>query len=840
MTLTKPHPTSNITKAEPKVTPRREANLLTQLPYWHLQDGIIECRNRVFEVGFLLQLPDSDFMGFDAMQDLADTYLYIIRSCTPSNERFRMIAEIVPAIDTPLEQYFDDITTDKPMLKALALSRYEAQKNIVTQGGVRQWRVYGTCTVSTYKKPGLEPFTPEEYPMILDEVKKVQERFIMGFASAGIAAVPMGDDDVFGAIWRMLNPGLIRNHAPRYRRLEERELKALSRQAVKEFPELTVETLRHQLCQSEIDNENPSFLRIGSKYLTTLAMKGLPESSIFGRINSVFAPTGTMWLITDVFHPRQPKAQRSLMGQALYALGTAKGIGRADAERKAAAVEEMTALERHIVTLSCTAIVIADSKEALQTTRSDIASYFETMSGLQLGADTFEHAEHFFNALPFSGRAGTYKRSTFDITAKNFMPSVSPWAGSKHGGNIVANRYGGLIPFSLLDERAANGHCIILGGSRSGKSFGAQALVMGELKRGDELVVLDRGNSWDELVKSAEGGLVEITPGRDAINPFELSFDQLVPDPAQAQVMANIMESMLTNPTSEQLSFIPHAIAQTFELAHYESGGNIIKNPVLLSDLVRRFEMMNRIGERDLGPKEREIALSLSRDLQSWIGDTPMGQFLDRPSTVDLSAKVLSFETKNIAQAGALQRVGMMVLTNLIMRWLMRDVSQRKRVVIEELKAMTDTPQAIATTVTLFATAAKYNTACTVINQGASIFQNPALNGIVDNASIFLLFRLDRFEAQIMVERLGLPSNMVDTIAKLRGMKGIYSECLAIIRRADGGLEGGVIRIQTSDLEYWHYTSDKDDKGLRERALEKFKGNRSAAMMALATDWRSI
>ena len=49
---------------------RRERNLLTQLPYWHLEDGIVELRNRVFEVGFELMLPDSDFMGLEAMRPL--------------------------------------------------------------------------------------------------------------------------------------------------------------------------------------------------------------------------------------------------------------------------------------------------------------------------------------------------------------------------------------------------------------------------------------------------------------------------------------------------------------------------------------------------------------------------------------------------------------------------------------------------------------------------------------------------------------------------------------------------------------------------------------------------
>ena len=89
-------------------------------------------------------------------------------------------------------------------------------------------------------------------------------------------------------------------------------------------------------------------------------------------------------------------------------------------------------------------------------------------------------------------------------------------------------------------------------------------------------------------------------------------------------------------------------------MSHYESGGTHVKTGVLLRDIVRRFEMMNRIGERDMGLEERRIAESLSRDLQNWIGDTPLGQFVDRPSSVDMRASVLSFETNKIAESGGL------------------------------------------------------------------------------------------------------------------------------------------------------------------------------------------
>ena len=65
---------------------------------------------------------------------------------------------------------------------------------------------------------------------------------------------------------------------------------------------------------------------------------------------------------------------------------------------------------------------------------------------------------------------------------------------------------------------------------------------------------------------AAEGGTIEISPGTDSINPFDLDDGQLVPDPARAQVMANIISAMLVGPTGDQISLIPHAIAQTFEL----------------------------------------------------------------------------------------------------------------------------------------------------------------------------------------------------------------------------------------------------------------------------------
>jgi conjugal transfer ATP-binding protein TraC len=398
-----------------------------------------------------------------------------------------------------------------------------------------------------------------------------------------------------------------------------------------------------------------------------------------------------------------------------------------------------------------------------------------------------------------------------------------------------------LVPYDAFDERSSGKHMIVLGGTRSGKSFGSQAVTMDQLRTGTELAVLDRGNSWDQLIRAAGGTVTTIDPGASSLNPFDLPGDVLEPDPSSAGVMANIVQGMLGETTSDERSLIPHAIQQAFELAHYETGGIHKRELVLLSSVVKRFENLNRIGDRNLNSSERDLSLALARRLQGWIGNTPLGTFIDRPSSVDLSSGVMSFETLKLAENRQLQGVTMMMLSNLLLRWITRDSSQRKRIVVEELKAMMDTPAAVDTTAMLFGTAAKYNAAVTVINQGAAVFDEPGARGILENASFYLFFRMTvPRDIQILQERLGLSDGMLGTIRSLVSVPGHYSEALAIIRRDDSVLEGGVVRIQTSPLEYWTYTSSPEEKARREAMLVKHAGDQRAALWELASDWRVI
>ncbi len=817
--------------------------MITQLPYWDLEDGVLETRNRVLEVGLKLILPDSDFISDEGLCDLAETYAHVLRALTPQGERARMITEVITAskVSSPLPAYLEGCTTDLPLLRDLALSRHAALEAAFSSGAVRETNTYLSLTVSDFKAPGLQPFFEDEWPAVRNRALEVRSRLEHALKSVGVGVEPMDSQDIFNVIWRYLNPGLHPAPAPRYKPLRSRTLKGLSRTAVAQFPELSVDTLRAQLLSSEIDNENPAFLRVGSKFLASLSMTGLPDHTLFSKIDRVFPPSGTFYLVTDVQHPRQPKAQNALINQAKWALGMTKGMGRAKAEQQELAVHEMQAEEKHIMKVGLTCLVLADDKADLQTLKRDVLGELQMLTGMRVAADGFDALEQFMACLPFSARVSRHQRTTFDDTAKNLMPTRAAWRGSKNPVSVFSNRHGGLVSFDALDERASGKHMVILGGTRTGKSFGAQAVMMDFLKRGDHLCVLDRGNSWDQLVQAAGGTVTTIDPGASSINPFDLEPGELAPSPSSAGVMAGIVAQMLGESTSDERSLIPHAIQQAFEMSHHQSAGVTHQSTVLLSSVVRRLENLNRIGDRNLSGPEREIALALARRLQGWIGETPLGSFIDRESSVNANAGVMSFETLRLKDNPQLQSVTMMMLSNLLLRWVTRDVRQRKRIVVEELRAMMDSPAAIETTAMLFSTAAKYNTAMTVINQGAQVFDHPSTAGILENASFYLLFRMtDDRDRRILQERLGLSDRMLETVRSLTSVPGVYSEALAIIRRDDSLLEGGVVRIQTSPLEYWTYTSSWEDKARREDAILAHGGDRRAALWALASDWKVI
>jgi conjugal transfer ATP-binding protein TraC len=405
---------------------------------------------------------------------------------------------------------------------------------------------------------------------------------------------------------------------------------------------------------------------------------------------------------------------------------------------------------------------------------------------------------------------------------------------------VLINRFGGLTKYDTRDGGQMNGHTLVIGGSSSGKSYGLQAIEMDNIRLGHGLIVIDRGNSYDQLVRAAGGSVVNLDPAEVSINPFELEEGEEEPDTRHKQFLDNLMAQMLSGNGSTPLdevdrAILSEAISQVYAMNVSDRGGKRVVEPTYLQQVKRHLNNMSRIGDQPFNDADRERAAELAKRLERWTGRTPLGNFIDRDSTVRLSDNIISFETGALRGNDDLQVVGMMIVTNLILRRLRKDNSP-KTIIFEEFRALMDTPEAIKIAVMLFSTARKQGARVVAVNQGAGIFSSEDADGIVQNVSNYLFFRMTGAEKEIAIlqSTFNLSDGAVQSLLGLTGIPGVYAEVLVARRRQDGVLEGDVLTIRVSALEHWTYTTSAADKDERSAMIAKHGGNEFRALLELA------
>ena len=82
-------------------------------------------------------------------------------------------------------------------------------------------------------------------------------------------------------------------------------------------------------------------------------------------------------------------------------------------------------------------------------------------------------------------------------------------------------------------------------------------------------------------------------------------------------------------------------------------------------------------------------------------------------------------------------------------------------------------------------------------------------------------------------ELLRLPDSAMETFRNLRRVDGLYSEVLAWVRR-EGGVEGDVIWVRPSPLDFWAFTTSARDMVRRDAALARHDGHLLPALLELA------
>lgn len=851
-----------------RLTAVRGRNLVDTLPYWELVNGVMFLADGRVEIGAEVNFPPAMFLTSGGLEMMMRQLKNVIRNAVPQGQRLRLMIEVTPSGTQAIAPYRRETTTQEPMAALLGESRALYFEHLAKQPSeLLTWRAFLTVSLGTKRLGGAanvgayaagslfsglrrkthQSFTEDEFKLTLERAENSRIRLLNFLESAGFAPRVLGDQDVFDVCYRFLNPGLKHIPTPKY----VSTWQIVPEGALSSLKGMAPPTLRAQLAKSEIDNSSMHELRIGWKRARMMSLAHNPDETIAGMMNALMDASGEFYLVIDLVHEEFDKAVHRLKGMARRFHSAASDSKvyadpnvRSGLRETEAAIEHIATNGDHVFQVSANLIVVGTDSHDLEDRITRAYSVAAAVPGTPFMVMHNGLMGPFMQSAPFSGESLDQRLSMLETNAVHFFPVGSPWRGAKRPMAMFHNRWKSLTYLDPFDPQMTNWNALIVGGSGQGKTFFAQYLIT-ELTRQDDvdIIIVDRGRGYEKTVELLGGAMIDIEPGGAmSINPFDLEPGQIAPDDEKLAFLGALIRAMVgtvdPRAEAEEDALISAALRTTYMRKTDEVLGENNEytkrfEGALLRDFVRTLTNLERIGEKTVTEDDRRLADGLARTLQNWTGKTPLGAFVDRPTNIPISsARVVCYDTSKFRLDSPLAAVGTMLIADMVWRRVKANNTRRKIVIFDECWALLEIPAAASFMVELYRRFRRYNAAAWSISQSMLDFQKPQAQGLLQNTNFYYLLRIPG-EDEVVQQLLNLSPNALEAFRSLKRISGVYSEVLAWVRR-EANVEGDVIWVRPSALDYWAFTTTALDMARRQEALDRNGGNLEQALRELA------
>ena len=822
-------------------------NLLDEFPYWDIDNGVMVLADRTCEAGLRLSLlPDlTPISNVTAMQKAA-------MRAIPPGSRLRFMTNVGRAPDTVIKDYVSRTTAEDSFSSRITEARANHLESLRRDGYLTSW----DTTVSVCLNPRIKPDNKKRKAIAdleLDErieaitrVRTSLERFL---AQAGFDPRPMTTQDIYETIYRYVNPGddfvELGDYEPTHQRYP--------RKAVKMYEGLRPPTLSAQLLKSPIDNRRAGYLLVGDMYVMMLAMHCEPDE-VFPLLGNVLIGTSLdCSVIIDLIHQQQGETIRGVKGanQRNGASGSKGMYLDSDVteslDQGRGLLTYLTRTGEHMYQTSVLVVLRGRDLDELRYTADIALSGFAKVPGAPFKRLKQGLKEPFIMGAPFNGRSYEEFVSLVEKHASYFLPVNGPWKGSKEAQAVYHTRYNTLATHYTFDPRNKNKHALFLGATRSGKTFTAQFQASEELRDARvDLRVVDRGLSWERVIKKFGGVVIPVEAGGGVcINPFDLPEGETKPSNYHKGFLLNLIRAMVPGENKaiegEENTLLTYAIEQAYSNARSQvqvsKDSDLVweeeLEPFYLSDFKRTLLSLSSVGDQPLTAKERDMATSLARRLEQWCGNTPLGKFIDGPTTLATAdARAVLYETSSFDKHKQLDAVGTMLIQNEIWNQATKSRQRRMILAIDEAWAITQNPYSCAFVVEMARRGAKEGVALWLLTHSIKDVVGPGREGLL-GMNTYYLFKLNSEDAEVQ-EYLKLSDRIMEEYQSLTGQKGHYNEFLLVSKR-EGGDEAAILRLITSPKDYWYLTNDADDLAVIEQMVE-IEGSEERAIQKLALE----
>lgn len=447
-------------------------------------------------------------------------------------------------------------------------------------------------------------------------------------------------------------------------------------------------------------------------------------------------------------------------------------------------------------------MLIADTKEELDTKRVNLKTYLDSMeiTAVQL---RFEQERVLKSILPVFGK------QVIEDRIGNIMPSptlaamypfifdslkddgLSTLLGVEFSGGVVL--FNQFLYQIKKENNRNNANMIILGSSGSGKSTAAKLLLRSHIRNGYQMVCVDPEGELTEMTKAYGGEVVDLGKGGQygMINPLEIVMDS-DDDQIQNQGLGytiltttlqtlkafmkyyspNIEDDVLTLFGELALeTYARFGIAYNTNFSHYTSKDFPTMQDVYVTVTSKLTSMTEKTHERDVLERLELKLRPLVKELQ---------YYFNGHTTIDVTNDYLVFNIKEVMNSDV--NIRNALLFNVLKYAWSLCLNPNKNTVlsVDEAHVLLGSQNELGAEflAQVQRRARKYNTGTIIITQQPSDFvsNNMIMHGkaIFDNASYYLVMGLRKQAAEDLALLIDLNDNEKENIKRYNQGEALF------------------------------------------------------------------
>jgi conjugal transfer ATP-binding protein TraC len=768
--------------------------LADYLEVWGFQDDYVIFADGSLGLGVELSTVDVSCWDNDQINSIAGRTCQLLNAL-PSGIDIQFVQDIVGGNKNRIEEHQALRVDDSSAIASRLVDTRSQRLTEIDEGGhlpkhrllmfIRQ-----SAPGSLSKKPRLfgkpknfQSISEGQLQKSIAKLGRTQEDIVENLKSLGIASSTIRSDELMDLMYNQWNP-----------------TRSISR------PPYDSDDVRSSVLFSDLGIDQQGFT-LGTMHHRVITLKSMPDQTFasMARVLRDLPFDSRLFLTINV--PDQQGELESLQTQRRIAFSMVHGKqnGVSDIESTAkledleTILEQMIAQGEKIFRVSLNILLRSSSEDVLDRQVSDVLMKVRELAGAEAMEETLAAFDVFKEiALPNARAKERAKRMKTSELA-DFLPLYGPWSGHEKPSILLRSRMGSLVNFDPFDKNLANANQIVSGGSGSGKSFMTNILMLQTLKENPKIYIIDIGGSYKKLCNNLGGQYIPL--GVESGMSFDLQEGQDIPDNHKIKFLVSLIEIMTKEDGDGRLPRLWRAEIEDAVAKVYEKHGS---------------PSFSHLREELAGHFDSEIK-RFGRTLAPWCGNTPFGQFVDRPTTVQLEKQLVCFDLKGLDSYPDLQAACLFIITDFVWREVQADKSNKKFLIFDECWRLLENEAGAMFIGDVFRTFRKYYASAIAISQNIDDFaQSRIANAILPNASTKWVLKQKGADRSRLQEVLDLNDNELSLVESLHQERGKYSEAFLM-----SGDDRSVVAIESTPLEYWIATTDPRETSLIEKAAKE-------------------